>query len=208
MEGSTITLNNTGKRFNFDWIFRNIQYSFHSSHQYAITGPNGSGKSTLMQILAGCISSSAGAMEIKVNQQTVEAENIFRHIAFAAPYTDLPEELSGAEMLSFQHKFKSFIDDLSAEEILEYSGLISAKNKAIRYFSSGMKQRLKLILAMLSHVPIILLDEPTTNLDEAGVLWYADLIQNYSRNRILIIASNQERDYHFCEMKLSLMNYK
>jgi ABC-type multidrug transport system ATPase subunit len=161
-----------------------------------------------MQLIAGCISSSSGTIEITHNQQSVDSENVFRYISFSAPYIDLPEELNGVEMLSFQHKFKPFIDDLSAEEILEYSGLTSAGSKPIRYFSSGMKQRLKVVLAMLCNVPVILLDEPTTNLDEAGLLWYDDLIRKYSRNRILIIASNQKRDYHFCEMRLNLMNYK
>src|SRR5215831_12951977 len=160
MDDSKITLNNTGKRFNFDWIFRDIQYTFSSGQSHAVTGPNGSGKSTLLQLIAGCVSASAGIIEIKINGQPQEPDELFRHISFTAPYFDLPEELTCLEVISFQKIFKPYLNKFEANDILEISGLRPHAGKVIRYFSSGMKQRLRISLALLAATPIVLLDEP------------------------------------------------
>src|SRR6185436_13644191 len=168
-----ISLTNTGKRFNRDWIFRNVTYQFTSGTSYAITGPNGSGKSTLLQVIGGAIGQSEG----KVEYESVSAEEIYRHLAIAAPYLEVVEEMTVTEFLAFHGKFKSFLPGLTISQIIVLVGLEKAAHKQIRYYSSGMKQRVKLAQAIFSDVECLLLDEPCTNLDTAGYDLYNNLIE-------------------------------
>ena len=78
----------------------------------------------------------------------------------------------------------------------------------IKYFSSGMKQRLKLALAFCSDTPMLMLDEPTSNLDKQGVEWYLGLVQQFAAGRLTIICSNQEHEYSFCTQHLDISDYK
>src|SRR5690606_36763966 len=95
--------------------------------------------------------------------------------------------------------FKSYLKGYDGPSVIEQMGLQAARNKPLRHFSSGMKQRVKLALACCSAAPIVLLDEPTSNLDQAGTAWYLDLIDATKADRLLIVCSNQEREYGFCE---------
>ncbi len=92
--------------------------------------------------------------------------------------------------------------------VIELLGLQASKNKLIRYFSSGMKQRLKLALAFCADTPILMLDEPTSNLDSQGVDWYLSLVEQFAKDRLTIICSNQEHEYSFCQHMLSIADYK
>jgi ABC-2 type transport system ATP-binding protein len=203
-----ITLTNTGKRFNREWIFRHINYSFIQGKVYAITGNNGSGKSTLLQIISGATLHSEGKIVYSKNDrnQTIEKENVFKQIAIAAPYLELIEELTATEFLQFHQSFKPLSKNIS--DILFEINLAKAANKQIRYFSSGMKQRLKLAQAFFSNGSVLLLDEPTTNLDEEGILLYQHLWQNYTANKLVIVSSNDKSEYKNCEGVLSVLDYK
>lgn len=203
-----ITLNIAGKRFNREWIFRNLHYEFYSGKSFAITGANGSGKSTLLQILSGALGLNEGIVTWINNDINIEPEHIHRHISFASPYLELIEEMTGKEFLLFHSKFKSFIQNISVENILTISGLKSADNKQIRYYSSGMKQRLKLVQAIFSDVPVILLDEPCTNLDADGYSLYYRLMEEFCKKRLVIIASNDINEYNFCDEQLKIQNFK
>lgn len=202
-----IQLTNLGKRYNTEWIFRNLNYEFTPDNAYAILGANGSGKSTLLQVLAGNFQSSEGAINYSFNNAKITQENIFRHIAIAAPYLELPEELTFLELINFQKKFKPLT--VSHEELIELSGLGNAKNKLLKYYSSGMKQRAKLSLAILANAPLLLLDEPATNLDKQGVEWYRQVISEHAKNKLIIVASNhQQEEYYFCTAELEMENFK
>ena len=203
-----ITLNNTGKRYNREWIFRHCSYIFTSGKNYAITGPNGSGKSTLLQVIAGATLHNEGTIEYNDGQQTTPNEQHFSNISIAAPYLELIEEMTAKEMLQFHSKFKPLIQSISIEEILKVVGLENAVNKQIRYFSSGMKQRLKLAQAFFSNTPVLLLDEPTTNLDADGIALYQNLINNYTKYRLVIVSSNVKQEYDFCEEVIEILKYK
>lgn len=211
----TISLSNTGKRFNREWIFRHCSYEFNSGKSYAITGPNGSGKSTLLQVIAGATLHNEGTVEYwngqrttDNGQRTIPNEQHYTIISIAAPYLELIEEMTANEMLAFHAKFKPLIASLSMEEILETVGLKDAINKQIRYFSSGMKQRLKLAQAFFSNTPVLLLDEPTTNLDADGIALYHSLISNYTKDKLVIVSSNVKQEYDFCEEVIEIGNYK
>ena len=203
-----VRLIDTGKRFNREWIFRHCSYEFHSGKSYAITGPNGSGKSTLLQVIAGAILHNEGTIEYSIGQRTIENEQHYTYISIAASYLELIEEMTAKEMLQFHSKFKPLIQSISIEEILKVVGLENAVNKQIRYFSSGMKQRLKLAQAFFSNTPVLLLDEPTTNLDADGIALYQSLISNYTKDKLVIVSSNVKQEYDFCEEVIEIGKYK
>jgi len=203
-----ITLENIGRRFNREWIFRGITHTFNNKGSYAILGPNGAGKSTLLQVLNGSLVPSAGTISYTNDETAIEPENVFNYLSLAAPYLEVIEEFTLSEMVDFHFKFKTFkpgIDKAALNEILNLKG---SDNKMIRYFSSGMKQRLKLALAFCADTPMLMLDEPTSNLDTQGIDWYLNLVEKFSANRLTIICSNQEHEYSFCKQKLNISDYK
>ena len=206
--GLTITLENAGRRFNRDWIFKGINYTFAPGNSYAVLGPNGSGKSTLLQLLNGSLTPSAGKVNFLQTDVLLHAEDVFKHVSLAAPYLELIEDFSLAEVIDFHFKFKPFITGMDKPGLIELLGMQSSKNKLVKYFSSGMKQRLKLALAFCSDTAMLMLDEPTSNLDTQGVDWYLQLVQNYAGNRLIIVGSNQEQEYSFCTNRLHITDYK
>ena len=202
-----ITLSNTGKRYNREWIFRKFNYDFIAGKSYAITGINGSGKSTLLQVIGGAIMHSEGELNYStIDNRPLTTENAFLHVSIAAPYLELIEELTAKEMLGFHTTFKDL--KYPAEQILAAVGLEKAAGKQIRYFSSGMKQRLKLAQAFFSDTSVLLLDEPVTNLDEEGIAVYKKLLQEHTAGRLVIVSSNDKQEYDFCEEVISIADYK
>lgn len=206
----TISLTNTGKRFNRDWIFRHLDFQFSSGTSYAITGSNGSGKSTLLQVIAGALSPNEGKViyQDESAKVAVEEEKLYRHLSIAAPYLELVEEMTLQEFLHFHQQFKPLISSVTIPHIIEITGLEKAAHKQIRYFSSGMKQRLKLAQCIFSNTPVLLLDEPCTNLDAEGIALYHRLITAYCKNRLVIVSSNDKAEYSFCSQQLQMNDYK
>ncbi|MGI4751039.1 MAG: ABC transporter ATP-binding protein [Janthinobacterium lividum] len=203
-----IVLENLGRRFNRDWIFRNINYTFSLPQTYAILGINGSGKSTLLQILNGSLSPSAGTISFFYQHKKLEIEQVYQHVSLAAPYLELIEEFNLIEMIDFHFQFKKYVTGVDRNQIIELLQMEGNKNKLLRYFSSGMKQRVKLALAFCADTPLLMLDEPTANLDAQGIDWYLKLIENFAANRLTIICSNQEHEYSFCKNRLNILDYK
>ena len=199
-----ISLAEACKRFNKEWIFKNLNFQFEAGKHYALVGNNGSGKSTLLQIIAGYSGLTKGSIDWK----PFDANTIYEQISFAAPYLELVEEFTATEQFEFQAQFKPIQKDLSTEKILELIGLKNAAHKQIRYYSSGMKQRLKLALAIFSDCPILLLDEPCSNLDKEGMETYQMLIKDYAMHKLIIVASNDPQEYHFCDQQLTLTDFK
>jgi ABC-type multidrug transport system ATPase subunit len=206
--GVGVRLDNVGKRYNREWIFRRCSYDFMPGKRYAITGSNGSGKSTLLQVIAGAIQHNEGIIEYRNGQQAIDNGQHYTCVSLTAPYLELIEEMTASEMLEFHSKFKPLVQSLSIAEILKLVGLENAADKQIRYFSSGMKQRLKLAQAFFSNTPILLLDEPATNLDADGIALYHALIRNYTKDRLVIVSSNDKQEYDFCEEVIEIGKYK
>lgn len=203
-----ITLQKAGKKFIREWIFRNLNYEFLPGMKYAITGPNGSGKSTLLQVLSGALSLNEGTCDWQFNNKKVQADDVQLYISIAAPYLELVEEMTAKEFLLFHCNFKKYIHNLSVENILQEANLFYAANKQIRFFSSGMKQRLKLAQAIFSDVPVVLLDEPCTNLDAPGFDLYYKWIENHCSNRLIVVASNDKNEYNFCNKEVNMQELK
>jgi ABC-type multidrug transport system ATPase subunit len=202
-----IILSDAGKRFNREWIFRHFDYQFFSSHAYAITGPNGSGKSTLLQFLAGALMPSEGKIHY-YNRKGEPTNEFYSLLSIAAPYLETIEEMTANEFFLFHHKFKPLLGEMSVSQILEKVGLLEAANKQIRYYSSGMKQRVKLAQAFFSDTPILLLDEPTTNLDLPGISLYHELVRDYCQERLVVVSSNDPQEYSFCKTIIDMKSLK
>ena len=214
---TSICLDNIGKRFRYEWIFRHVITTFHGGYSYAILGPNGVGKSTLMKILSGQLTPSDGKITFTFNNKICDIDNVYRHISFAAPYIELIEEFTLLELLELHVKFKPFAQNLTINDVIDLLDFQKSKDKEIRYFSSGMRQRLKLALAICSQTPVLFLDEPTTNLDSQGIQWYRALMNRFALNinentegsqKLVIIASNTEHDYDFCNEILDMRQFK
>jgi ABC-type multidrug transport system ATPase subunit len=203
-----ISLTDAGKRYNREWIFRHLQQDFLAGRHYAITGPNGSGKSTLLQVIAGALTPSEGTVNYLSGEGQVPPEQQFNQMSFCAPYLELIEEMTALEFLEFHQQFKSFIKGINSEMILAEVNLSGAAHKQIRNYSSGMKQRLKLAQAIFSDTPALLLDEPCTNLDKAGIRLYRQLMETYASGRMVIVSSNDEAEYDFCDTVLQMTDWK
>jgi ABC-type multidrug transport system ATPase subunit len=189
-------------------VFKNINLDIPFGSRTAVLGSNGSGKSTLLQIISGILKPTVGSIAYQHQNKNISAELAFLNISIASPYLELIEEMTLLEMINFHFSFKNRYQNISNEELLELLGLTSSINKEIRYFSSGMKQRTKLLLAIVSDVPCVLLDEPCSNLDKQGIDWYKNLLKDYLGNRTLLICSNQEYEYEICDKSISMLDYK
>ena len=171
-----ISLTNVGKRFSREWVFRGFSYEFISGVSYAITGPNGSGKSTLLQVIAGATLYNEGSIEYIFKENKLCDDEVYKNISIAAPYLELIEEMTLTEFLNLHKKLKGWKSEWDTESIIQLIGLTHAATKQLRYFSSGMKQRVKLAQAIFSNVSVILLDEPNTNLDVDGIELYHRMV--------------------------------
>ena len=203
-----VSLTDAGKRFNRDWVFRHLTYTFLENSSYAIVGPNGSGKSTLLQVLSGAMQASEGKCEWAIGNGQLANENVYNFVAICAPYLELVEEMTLKEFLEFHFHFKPCLPTLDSASIVAIIGLGEALNKQIRNYSSGMKQRVKLAQAFFSDTPVLFLDEPCTNLDVAGIELYNRLVRQYCSNRLVIVSSNDEVEYSFCSERINVMDYK
>ena len=204
-----INLENIAKRYRYEWIFRNIDFQFEAGKAYAIAGSNGAGKSTFMQLLSGHLSPSRGVLRYSIKEQAIETGQLYQQLAFAAPYIELIEEFSLIEMIDFHLQFKRML--CSKEDLIDLLQFSKAtRSKAVKYFSSGMQQRLKLALAICSDTSLLLLDEPTVTLDRQAIEWYASLMKGYAHHnqRTVIIASNVASDFLDQSIHFDISDYK
>ncbi len=201
-------LDGVGKRFGREWIFRDLSQVITPGQHCAVLGPNGSGKSTSLQLIAASASPSKGHIFREYRKHQVKAEDIYALLTFSSPYIDLPEELTLSELIAFHFRFKKVRAGMSGQQLIQLANLEGNEHKAIKHFSSGMRQRLKLLLSIMSDVPLLLLDEPCTNLDMNGISWYRNLVKTYCDFTTVIIASNQPHEYDFCGASLDITRFK
>lgn len=203
-----VKLDKVRKRFEHEWIIKDLTHTFTSGKAYAILGPNGSGKSTLMQLISGAVSPSLGSITYNQDGKDIPVDNIFRQVSYSGPYIQLVEEMTLREHIRFQGQFKPFRQNLQENDILALTQLVHHADRQVRNFSSGMKQRLKLALSILSESSILLLDEPATNLDDTGLQWYLNLLAQHRTGRLVIVSSNRPEEYSFCDEQLNILDYK
>lgn len=199
-----IRLNKLSKRFGTKWLFQDINYTFKQGNVYALTGRNGSGKSTLLKILAGYLKPSKGEINWVEGEVSLENEIIHKKISFTAPYVKLPEEMSLEEVVNFYINFKPFQNSMSIATFAERIQLMNEIYNPLHQFSMGMMQRVKLGLALFGGCPIILLDEPTSNLDLVGKRWFFDLLNTITTSSIVIMASNEAEEIKYANYQLAV----
>lgn len=203
-----ICLTDGGKRFHRDWVFRHADIDLRPGRAYAITGPNGSGKSTLLQVLGGMTALSAGRIEYFQGDTALEPGAEREWISFAAPYLETIEEMTGVEFLEFHAGLRPLLTGHNPRSILSDVGLSASANKPVRHYSSGMKQRLRLAQAFYSVGGALLLDEPCTNLDRSGISLYRELVAGLKGDRLVLVASNVEEEYAFCDESIDMAAWK
>jgi ABC-type multidrug transport system ATPase subunit len=204
-----IVLEHISKRFQRYWIFKEVSHSFAAPGAIALLGPNGSGKSTLLRIIAGMQSPSLGKVHFyDSNGKLIPSEKVYTNISFCAPGQEIVEELTLREFFDFHFSFKRPLPGLCIDDIIRLTGLKDSVHKPIGDYSSGMKQRVKLAQAIFSDTPALLLDEPCTNLDQQGVEQYREWMEQYGKDRLIIVASNDVREYFFCREQVDIEAYK
>jgi ABC-type multidrug transport system ATPase subunit len=203
-----ISLDGVSKRYQRHWVFRNITAEVASASSLAILGQNGSGKSTLLRMLAGMQPPTAGSIQHTLGAATIPQPELFRYLSFCAPGVELPEELSFEELLRFHFSFKKLLPGYTLSQVIAETGLQKRRSIPIADFSSGMRQRVKLAQALFSDTPLVFLDEPCTNLDEAGVAQYLEWIGRLTPGRTVIVASNDPREYSFTENRIRISDYQ
>ena len=209
MTNYTVELNNLVKYFGRRLIFDGINFSFSSQHIYGISGPNGSGKSTLVKIIANLISPTRGKVIHKNNLKEIESGKLHNHIGFVSPYLFLYDEFTAEEnLLHFSNIRGISFNKERSDYLLNELKLIDRKNDLVRGYSSGMKQRLKFIFALLHQPSLIILDEPTSNLDNTGKEKVYELIKKEAENNLVIIASNEDSDIALCSQVIDLEKFK
>lgn len=199
-----ILLDQVSKKFLGHWIIRQFHYTFQAPEKYALLGPNGSGKSTLLRIIAGMLAPTQGKVHVQLGDLTLPQASVYRHLSFCAPAFELVEEFTLIEFLHFHFQFKQALPGIAVDEIPAMIGLDGHQHKQIGSFSSGMKQRVKLAQAFFTDTPLLLLDEPCTNLDAPGLAQYEDWMSRFTQGRLVIVASNDEREYAACPIHLAM----
>ncbi len=200
-----------GRRYGRQWIFRRLNYAFEFNSATAILGPNGAGKSTLLSILAGQLLPSEGVVhyEWEPSGKPLPVAEVPRQLAYCAPYLELPEDFTLLELLAFHTRLKPLRPGVSTADLVEIMYLHKARHQAVRTFSSGMKQRLKLGLALYAAAPLLLLDEPTTNLDAQGTAWYLEHVARVrDHGRVVIVSSNVPAEYDFCDAQVRITDFQ
>ncbi|GAA0893266.1 hypothetical protein GCM10009122_29450 [Fulvivirga kasyanovii] len=205
-----VSLQNLAKRYNKEWIFKDLNYELKAGESYALVGSNGSGKSTLLQIISGYHLPSAGHITYINQGKQVPPEEVFQYISIATPYMELIEEFTLKEHLDFHFKFRKIREGYTIDRVMESCLLSNARDKYIKNFSSGMKQRLKLALSFYTQSELVLLDEPTSNLDNQGTKWYQERVRELKKtNATILIASNQDYEYEeFCTEYIDMLKFK
>ena len=187
-----IILNNISKKYNKKYVFKNFSYQFENKY-YSITGSNGSGKTTLLKIILGYITPQNGNVTYYKNNSKIEDDN-FGFFSFASPYQEIIEEFTLNEIINFHFKFLSPINKMKENEIINLLEMEEYSNIKISNFSTGMKQKVKLGLALFSECEFTLLDEPCSNLDDKGIIWYHKNIEESLKFKKIIVASNNKNE--------------
>lgn len=203
-----INLSGLGKRFQKDWVFKDLNFEFQPSKFYAITGSNGSGKSTLIKIISGIELPSKGEVSYANLGEKIPIESCYKHLTLAAPYQELIEELTLKELIDFHFSIRPIETGFSKKELPELWNLKGNENKYISNFSSGMKQRVRLGLAFFSKKSCILLDEPTVNLDQEGIEWFHHQLSRFKKDTLVIMASNEKEEYKTSDQVLDINQFK
>ncbi|MFN5620457.1 MAG: ATP-binding cassette domain-containing protein [Flavobacteriales bacterium] len=204
-----IELHHTGKKYQREWIFREVNAQWKSGARIAIVGGNGSGKSTLAQIVSGFLSSSEGEVSWNLHQSNITRDKLYTHVSLCTPLMQLWDDFTLAENFELLSRFKATRGQLTLAEFAAMIGLEHVKHRTLKHYSSGMRQRVKLGLAILADTPLLILDEPCSHLDASAISWYQQLLESHAENRTIIVASNNDtQELFLCTEQIDITSYK
>jgi len=209
MSKYSLLAESVNKTFGRRLIFKDISFKLNSSTIFGISGPNGSGKSTLVKIIANIIFPSSGKLIHNFNGTEIKPENLHNHIGLVSPYLVLYDEFTAYENLNYFSEIRGIpFNKGRVDDLLNKFLLFNRKEDLVKTYSSGMKQRLKFIFALMHSPQLIILDEPTSNLDDEGKEVVYELVKEEGSNNIVIIASNEKTDLSLCNETIDLKNHK
>ncbi len=209
MTNYNLELSSVKKFFGRRLIFNNLNFKINKPGVYGVSGPNGSGKSTLVKIIAGIIGASDGKVIHKINEKEIIPEKLHNHIGFVSPYLVLYEEFSAWENLELFARIRGInLDEQRVKYLLEKFLLLNRKDDLVKTYSSGMKQRLKFIFSLMHSPELLILDEPTSNLDEEGKNSVYEIIREEGGKNIVVVASNEKQDLNLCSEVIDLKQFK
>jgi heme exporter protein A len=209
MNDFTVKAEALGKTFGKRVVFSGLNFEFRQKGIYGIAGPNGSGKSTLVKIISGLMSPSKGSVKHFLDGKEILSEKLHNYIGFVSPYLVLYEEFTAWENLTLFSKIRGIqFNREMTEYLLNVFLLYDRKDDFIKAYSSGMKQRMKFIFAMIHSPMILILDEPTSNLDEEGKASVYRMVNEQGAKSIVIVASNEKNDLDLCSTQIVLQDFK
>jgi len=203
----SLQVNNLTKYFGQRKVFKDLSFIVEDNSCLVVIGKNGSGKTTLLKILAGLYSPNEGEIKYNLGGKTIKKDQTKKFLSLVAPDLNLYDELTALENLKFLSKIQSLSfgeDDLLKK--IHDAGLKGRENDLVGSFSSGMKQKLKYVFALLNQPKFLLLDEPSSNLDEDGIAYLERRISEQKKRGILILATNNKKETEYGEKILSLDN--
>lgn len=202
-----IQIDAISKSYNYNKLFEDFSATYQYDNIYGISGRNGSGKSTLLKMISNFITPNQGKISyFDTTGNEIKQDEIYKFISYTAPYIELYTEGTLEEAIRFHFSVKKLHEKTSFEELLALLNI--DKNKKVQSFSTGMLQRLKLILTICSDTPFLLIDEPTETLDAQGKKWFQELLNRFSKNKIVVIASNNPKDFEACTDVKNIEGYK
>ena len=200
----SISASGLKKIFNRRVIFDGVSFSLRTGETLLITGRNGSGKSTLVKIIADVLTPSAGSVAFTREGVPVR-EHRHRLLGLVSPYLQLYDEFSAEENLHLAQRIRGLREEPGeADRLLSHFGILQRKKEAVRTYSSGMKQRAKYAMAMIHRPPVLLLDEPMSNLDAEGVGAVRAVMRGQREEGILVVATNDLADVDHYEHRIDL----
>jgi len=210
MTSVSLKLDGVSKEFNRRLIFRDVSISLQGGDTLAITGRNGSGKSTLVKILCGLLSPTRGTLMYALDGKDIEVDAIKDHIGLVSPYLQMYDEFTGLENLEVLSRIRADrnITGETIAEALKNVGLWDRRNDFVRTYSSGMKQRLKYAFAVLHRPGVLVLDEPTSNLDADGIAMVERCVREQRSHGMLIVATNDADEAIWCSQRVVLGDEK
>lgn len=209
---ATLVADGLIKRFNNAPLFTATSFELNSGDIVAITGANGSGKSTLLKMLAGVLMPTKGSVVYTVDTKKIAREDYQPFLGYAAPYLELYAELTAVEHLLFVSELKGkSLDTGEAISILTSLGLdpaVAHSDRQVKQYSSGMQQRVKLAMAFALAPRFIFLDEPSSNLDIAGIdRLFHHIKESAADDAIVIIATNDPAETELATRTVALEKY-
>lgn len=198
-----LIVENLRKEFSERVIFNNLTFEEESGRCLAVLGANGSGKTTLLRVLSGLILPTSGTVQFSQNGYVIKKEKLYQQIGFLGPYLELYQDLTANENLQFFARIRGLKNYQSRiDALMKDFGLSGREDDLLKTYSSGMKQRLKYVFALLHNPEVLFVDEPRSNLDAAGIDVVYQTLEYYKKDHLLIMATNDPDDLHLADRQV------